>query len=149
VGGEVTLSVSKELLDQIHAHGEAAYPEEGAGFLIGTDGRVESILPLENSREDGARHNRFLITPEDYLHAELTADRLGLSLIGVFHSHPDHPNRPSEYDREWAQPFFSYIITTVNEGKAIESRSWRLLEDRSKFEEEIIQVSEPQRSQKA
>jgi len=145
----VTLSVSKELLDQIHAHGEAAYPEEGAGFLIGTDGRVESILPLENSREDGARHNRFLITPEDYLHAELTADRLGLSLIGVFHSHPDHPNRPSEYDREWAQPFFSYIITTVNEGKAIESRSWRLLEDRSKFEEEIIQVSEPQRSQKA
>jgi proteasome lid subunit RPN8/RPN11 len=149
VGGEVTLAISKELLDQIHAHGEAAYPEEGAGFLIGTDGKVESILPLENSREDGARHNRFLITPEDYLHAELTADRLGLSLIGVFHSHPDHPNRPSEYDREWAQPFFSYIITTVNAGKAIESRSWRLLEDRSRFEEEIIQVSEPQRSQKA
>lgn len=145
----MTLSISKELLDQIHAHGEAAYPEEGAGFLIGTDGRVESILPLENSREDGARHNRFLITPEAYLHAELTADRLGLSLIGVFHSHPDHPNRPSEYDREWAQPFFSYIITTVNQGKAIESRSWRLLEDRSRFEEEIIQVSEPRRSQRA
>lgn len=145
----MTLAISKVLLDQIHVHGEAAYPEEGAGFLIGSDGKVESILPLENSREDGARHNRFLITPEDYLEAELTADRLGLSLIGVFHSHPDHPNRPSEYDREWAQPFFSYIITTVNEGKAIESRSWRLLEDRSKFEEEIIQISLPQRSQRA
>jgi len=144
----MTLAIPKELLDQIHAHGEAAYPEEGAGFLVGESGRVASILPLDNSREDGARHNRFLITPEDYLQAELTADRLGLSLIGVFHSHPDHPNRPSEYDREWAQPFFSYIITTVNQGKAIESRSWRLLEDRSKFEEETIQISEPQRSQR-
>jgi len=138
MGAEVTLAISKELLDQIHAHGESAYPEEGAGFLIGGDSRVENILPLLNAREDEARHNRFLITPEDYLKAELTADKLGLSLIGVFHSHPDHPNRPSEYDREWAQPFFSYIITTVNEGKATESRSWRLLEDRSKFEEEKI-----------
>lgn len=134
----MTLSIPRELLAQIHAHGEQAYPEEGAGFLIGSDGRVDSILPLKNAREDEARHNRFLITPEDYLNAELTADRLGLSLIGVFHSHPDHPNRPSEYDREWAQPFFSYIITTINEGKAIESRSWRLLEDRSRFEEEQI-----------
>ena len=136
----MTLAVPKDLLDQIHAHGEAAYPEEGAGFLIGNDGRVERILPLENAREDGARHNRFLITPEDYLHAELTADDLGLSLIGVFHSHPDHPNQPSEYDREWAQPFFSYIITTVKAGKATESRSWRLVEDRSKFEEEEIKI---------
>jgi len=136
----MTLAISKELLDQIHAHGAEAYPEEGAGFLIGSDGKVENILPLTNAREDEARHNRFLITPEDYLKAEFTADRLGLSLIGVFHSHPDHPNRPSEYDREWAQPFFSYIITTVNEGKTIESRSWRLLEDRSKFEEEEIKI---------
>ena len=138
MGAEVTLAISKELLDQIHAHGEASYPEEGAGFLIGGDSRVENILPLLNAREDEARHNRFLITPEDYLKAELTAEKLGLSLIGVFHSHPDHPNRPSEYDREWAQPFFSYIITTVNQGKATESRSWRLLEDRSTFEEEKI-----------
>ena len=135
------LSISKKLLIQIHEHGEQAYPEEGAGFLIGEQGEVKNILPLQNAREQEARHNRFLITPEAYLNAELTADRLGLSLIGVFHSHPDHPNRPSEYDREWAQPFFSYVITTVNEGKAIESRSWRLLEDRSKFEEEEMQFS--------
>lgn len=137
----MSLVISKDLLHQIHAHGEAAYPEEGAGFLLGAEGTVESILPLANAREDGARHNRFLISPEDYLHAELTADNLGLSLIGVFHSHPDHPNQPSEYDREWAQPFFSYIITTVREGKATESRSWRLLEDRSKFTEEMISVT--------
>jgi len=142
------LVVSNHLIEQMNAHVEKAYPEEGAGFLLGEQGEVREIVALSNSREDGARHNRFLITPEDYLHAELTADRLGLSLIGVFHSHPDHPNRPSEYDREWAQPFFSYIITTVDKGKAIESRSWRLLEDRSRFEEETIQLSEPQRAQR-
>ena len=137
------LRLSKDVLMQIHAHGESAYPEEGAGFLLGDDGAeraVKKILPLSNSREDAARHNRYLITPEDYLKAELEAGRLRLNLIGVFHSHPDHPNRPSEFDREWAQPFFSYIITSVDSGKAIESRSWRLLEDRSQFVEEKIQT---------
>jgi len=141
MGGQVTLNLSTDLLAQIHAHGEEAYPEEGAGFLIGDESKVEKILPLPNAREEEARHNRYLISPQSYLKAEETADSLGLSLIGVFHSHPDHPNRPSEFDREWAQPFFSYIITSVQSGKAIESRSWRLLEDRSKFEEEEIDVS--------
>ncbi|MDO9302847.1 MAG: M67 family metallopeptidase, partial [Anaerolineales bacterium] len=122
------LAVSNDLIEQINKHVEEAYPEEGAGFLIGVEGEVKQILSLPNAREDEARHNRFLITPEEYLKAELAADRLGLSLIGVFHSHPDCPNIPSEYDREWAQPFFSYIITRVDEGKAVNSRSWRLLE---------------------
>jgi proteasome lid subunit RPN8/RPN11 len=138
------LQISNEILARIHANGEDSYPEEGAGFLLGADGgarNVTEIFALANSREETARHNRYLITPEDYRKAELEADRFGLSLIGVFHSHPDHPNRPSEFDREWAQPFFSYIITSVNEGRAIESRSWRLLEDRSKFEEEEIEIS--------
>lgn len=134
------LTVSKELVNQINAHLEEAYPEEGAGFLLGEDGEVKDILPLSNSREDQARHNRYLITAEDYLKAELKADELGLGLIGVFHSHPDCPNTPSEYDREWAQPFFSYIITRVDEGRAVSHRSWRLMEDRSKYEEEEIKI---------
>ena len=138
----MTLTLSKEILQQIYAHGEGAYPEEGAGFLLGSeDGgqrHVAQIFVTENAREDDARHNRYLVTPQEYLQAEIAAELLGLSLIGVFHSHPDHPNRPSEFDREWAQPFFSYVITSVNEGKAVESRSWRLAEDRSKFEEEEI-----------
>ena len=143
MGNEMNLKLSKDVLAKIHAHGEQAYPEEGAGFLLGEENGVrdvQTIFPLTNSREDSARHNRYLITPEDYLKAELEADKLGLSLLGVFHSHPDHPNRPSEFDREWAQPFFSYIITSVQSGKAIESRSWRLLEDRSQFVEEEIQT---------
>ncbi len=138
------LSLSEELLARIHAHGEEAYPEEGAGFLLGADGAdrgVVNIVPLSNAREDAARRNRYLFTPEDYMKAELEAERLGLSLIGVFHSHPDHPNQPSEFDREWAQPFFSYMITSVRSGKALESRSWRLAEDRSEFQEEEIRLT--------
>ena len=135
------LAVSNDLIEKINKHVEEAYPEEGAGFLVGVEGEVKQILPLGNAREDEARHNRFLITPEDYLKAELTADKFGLSLIGVFHSHPDCPNVPSEFDREWAQPYFSYIITRVDSGKAIGSRSWRLIEDRSKYDEEEIKIS--------
>lgn len=134
------LALSKDLIEQINKHVEDAYPEEGAGFLIGTEGEVKQILSLPNAREDEARHNRFLFTPEDYLQAEIKADNLGLSLIGVFHSHPDCPNVPSEYDREWAQPFFSYIITRVDQGEAVSHRSWRLVEDRSKYEEEEITI---------
>ena len=138
------LLIEEDILAQIYAHGEAAYPEEGAGFLLGYDDgkqrHVAQIFVTENAREDEARHNRYLVTPQEYLQAEVAAELLGLSLIGVFHSHPDHPNRPSEFDREWAQPFFSYIITSVNEGQAVEARSWRLAEDRSEFEEEEINL---------
>lgn len=134
------LAVPHRLIEKINDHVEKAYPEEGAGFLIGKEGEVIEIVALSNAREEGSRHNRFLFTPEDYLKAELKAELLGLSLIGVFHSHPDCPNVPSEYDREWAQPFFSYIITRVDGGKVVNSRSWRLLEDRSSYEEEEIKI---------
>jgi proteasome lid subunit RPN8/RPN11 len=140
MGGKIMLAVPNELMEQINAHVEEAYPDEGAGFLIGVEGDVKQILSLPNAREGEARRNRFLFTPEDYLKAEMKADSLGLSLIGVFHSHPDCPNIPSEYDREWAQPFFSYIITRVDESKVVSHRSWRLIEDRSKYEEEEIKI---------
>jgi len=136
----MSIKISNEVLAGINKHVEEAYPEEGAGFLLGYEGEVKQILALSNAREDEARHNRFLFTPEDYLKAELKADSLGLSLIGVFHSHPDCPNVPSEYDREWAQPFFSYIITRVDAGKAVSHRSWRLVEDRTKYDEENITI---------
>jgi proteasome lid subunit RPN8/RPN11 len=135
------LELSTELLSQIQKHGETAYPEEGAGFLLGQDGqprRILAVLELPNRREDGSRHNRYLIGPKDYLQAETEADRLGLTLVGVFHSHPDHPDRPSDFDRDWAQPWFSYVISSIQNGQAVSSRSWRLLEDRSGFVEESI-----------
>ena len=135
------IEISKTLIEKINSHLEAAYPEEGAGFLLGTNNEVKEILPLSNAREDEARHNRFLITEQDYFKAELKADELNLSLIGVFHSHPDCPNVPSEFDREWAQPNFSYVITRVDNGKSVDHRSWRLVEDRTKYEQEEIIIS--------
>jgi len=138
------LAISAQILDQIHAHGESTYPEEGVGLLLGkADGDyrvVTSALVLSNSREDNARHNRYLLTPQDMLRGEREADSLGLDVIGIFHSHPDHPNQPSEFDREWAIPWYSYVITSVQKGRAIESRSWRLVDDRELFEEESIQI---------
>lgn len=142
----MSLILSVDLLNQIHSHGEAAYPEEGAGLLLGNvEGGVKralAILKLENGREDGARHNRFLISPSDFLRGEQEAARLGLDVIGVFHSHPDHPNQPSEFDRQWALPWFSYIITTVQNGQAIASRCWLLAEDRQAFYEEKLILDE-------
>lgn len=138
------LRVAPGLLSEIHLHGETAYPQEGAGFLLGRDGdrrQVLAVLPLPNARAEAERHNRYLIAPQEYLKAEQQAEEQGLVLLGVFHSHPDHPDRPSEYDREWAQPYFSYLITTVSSGRAVGSRSWRLAEDRSKFEEEPIETN--------
>ncbi|OGO36608.1 MAG: hypothetical protein A2W35_16440 [Chloroflexi bacterium RBG_16_57_11] len=142
----MALQISNELLQRIQAHGKAAYPEEGAGLMLGNtqaeDKTVQRLLEFSNAREQSARHNRYLLTAEDVLHGEMEAARLGMDVIGVFHSHPDHPNRPSEFDREWAMPFLSYVITSVHSGKAVESRSWLLSEDRSSFSEEILIVLE-------
>jgi len=140
----MTIEIENSLLRQIHANGEAAYPEEGAGLMLGlAEGerkQVRAILELTNAREDTARHNRYLITPQDMLRGEQQAANMGLDIVGVFHSHPDHPNQPSDYDREWAIPWYSYVITSVNGGKAVASRSWTLVEDYASFQEEMIEL---------
>lgn len=142
----MTLDIKPSILKEIHTHGESAYPEEGAGLLLGElnngSKRVTQILSLTNTREEFARHNRYLLEPEDYAHGEEEAERLGLEVLGVFHSHPDHPNVPSEFDRNWAWPWFSYLITSVRPPMAMESRSWRLTEDRSRFVEERVVLRE-------
>lgn len=134
------IEIPLKILERIHAHGELSYPEEGAGLLLGQleveRKRVKDILVLPNAREDGSRHNRYLLSPEDYLKGEDEAASRGLEVIGVFHSHPDHPEQPSEFDREWAWPAFSYLITSVRKGKAVSSCSWCLKDDRSAFIEE-------------
>lgn len=139
----MTLHIPADLLAQIQAHGEAAYPEEGAGFLLGqveNEDRVGvSILSFANAREDGSRHNRYLIGPREVRQAEDAAEQQKLTWLGVFHSHPDHPSQPSETDLKLAMPWLSYLITRVDKGKAIETRSWRLNEDRSQFSEEKIE----------
>jgi proteasome lid subunit RPN8/RPN11 len=138
------LEIPRHVLADIYSHGEKAYPEEGAGLLLGeiTDAtrRVLEILTLANVREDDARHNRYLLSAEDYMLGEAQAAEKGLDVLGVFHSHPDHPNEPSEFDRQWAWPSFSYLITSVMMGKALASRSWRLTDDRARFVEEEVEI---------
>ncbi len=142
----MSIKISRRLLNEIHSQGENAYPEEGAGLLLGYEQEgnrfVQSLLTLENAREDTARHNRYLITAADMLGGEKEAERLGQSIIGIFHSHPDHPNLPSEFDREWAIPWYSYLITRVDNGRAVESKSWRLIDDRSGFSPEDTIISQ-------
>ncbi len=139
----MSLLIDASLLDKIHKNGETAYPDEGAGFLLGTIAgkykTIERLFPVQNARQKPDRYNRYLLTPEDFLAAELEAAKKGLEILGVFHSHPDHPNQPSAYDLEWALPHLSYIITSVMQGNATESLSWVLSEDRSKFlSEELL-----------
>ena len=133
-------TVAPNTREFVIAHGEATYPHECCGFLLGTDsesGRhISHYLEVENKRTEN-RERRFLVAPEDYLRAERYADEQKLQLLGIYHSHPDHPAIPSEHDRKQAMPFFSYFIVSVQQGKGVELRSW-LLDQDFQFQEESI-----------
>lgn len=141
------LRVPRHLLLEMHEHAEAIYPEECCGVMIGaTDGPgtfvLDRLVKADNEREDEARHNRFLIEPITILKAQKAAREAGLDIIGYYHSHPDHPSEPSDFDREHAWPQLSYVIVSVRQGKVATEQSWRLTDDRSRFEEESISVEE-------
>jgi proteasome lid subunit RPN8/RPN11 len=135
-----------KLSDSINRIAEQSYPEESAGFLLGNQQGssrfVLQLLPLQNKSAAETRKNRYLIDAEQMIKAELEAEQSGFDLIGVFHSHPDHPAVPSEFDRQWALPWFSYLITSVRSGNCDHSRSWRLRDDRLSFEEEQIIIED-------
>ncbi|CUT05198.1 M67 family metallopeptidase [Candidatus Kryptobacter tengchongensis] len=137
------IEISNEIIQNIKFHAEETYPEECCGVLIGkfdVAGKIVfEILRVENSRED-EKHRRYLIKPQDYLNAERYARKMGYDIVGFYHSHPEHPAIPSEYDREHAFPFLSYIIVSVKKGNAVEINSWVLKEDRSEFELEKIEI---------
>lgn len=137
------LVVSPQQMAQMEEHCRDAYPLEGCGMLLGRvmNGRkiVVDVLPTGNAREAEAQHNRYLIPPEEMLQGELEAEARGLEVIGYFHSHPDHPARPSEYDRDHAWPWYSYLIISVKEGEPGDRRAWQLCEDRSGFQEEGLE----------
>ncbi len=141
----MTLLIDVAQLEQVQQHVAGTYPYEGGGLLIGrTDeqGRkvVVEIKPFENQRAIEDQSNRILITAEMYREGEEYADNKGLLLAGFFHSHPDHPARPSEFDREHALPWWSYVIVSVERGQCAEVRSWELREDHSGFAEEEIVI---------
>lgn len=141
----MTLLLDHDHLTALQQHVEGTYPYEGGGLLIGrTDEQGRKVLteikPFENQRAIEDRHNRILITDQMYREGEAYADNQGLLLIGFFHSHPDHPARPSEFDREHALPWWSYVIVSVQQGRSADVLSWELREDRSGFAPEEIVI---------
>ena len=138
------LRLTAEQLRAIVEHGERAYPEECCGILIGSsvgaEARVERLIAADNQREEESRHNRFLIDPLKLLEAQKSAREEGLAIVGYYHSHPDHPSAPSDFDRVHAWPDTSYLIVSIREGTAADHRSWRLLDNRTAFEEENVQI---------
>jgi len=125
----------------IRAHGQQTYPHECCGALLGRDNRVTDLLELPNTTEEGPRR-RFLVRPSDYRQAEGRATELGVELLGFYHSHPDHPARPSQYDLDHAWPTFAYIIVAVAQGAATDMTVWYLKDDRSSFEEGTLHHGE-------
>ena len=137
----MSTTIEKDILDQIQEHLESAYPNEACGFLVGTELNrrriITGIIPSENRSTENQRR-RFVVDPLDYLKAERSTNKDGLSLLGIYHSHPDHPAIPSAHDLEFAQPFFSYFIHAVTSGKMTDNRSYRLLD--GKFIEENFAI---------
>jgi len=148
MAGETTLWISGHLAEKIRAHGAETYPHECCGALLGRDSEatrpnvareVLALFPLVNRRDDSPR-NRFSVTGEDVLGADKAAAQQGLEVIGWYHSHPDHPARPSQYDQDHAWPWYSYVIVSVENGSPKEMTSWRLNDDREAFSPEGIEI---------
>lgn len=133
------LALMKAVDQAIRAHGREAFPHECCGAMLGRDGVVQHARALPNTTEEGPRR-RFLVRSDDYRLAEKQAREAGLDLLGFYHSHPDHPARPSQYDLDHAWPSFSYVIVSVMSGEDQLLTSWRLKEDRSAFDEESVEV---------
>ena len=134
--------LTEEHIKQIEAHGERTFPYECGGMLIGRfeqdQKTVVELLPMENAMSESEQHNRVLILPKDVLRAERYAREKKLDVVGYYHSHPDHPAVPSQFDLDHALPVWTYIIVSVREGKAADVLAWEMENDRSKFNEEEI-----------
>ena len=136
-----SLTITSGVDAAIRIHGQQTYPHECCGALVGRDGAVTAVVALPNTTDEGPRR-RFMVRPSDYQLAERRATELGGELLGFYHSHPDHPARPSQYDLDHAWPTFAYIIVSVADGSASDMTVWYLQEDRSRFEEGSLKHGE-------
>lgn len=134
------MKIARALLDQIHRHLESGYPHEACGVLVGRDAQITDVISATNTRTDSA-HNRYLIDPLVYMKIERETDKRGLHVLGIYHSHPDVAARPSQFDLDHAWPNLSYLIVSVVNGRAVETNSWRLRDDRSQFDQESVDIS--------
>jgi proteasome lid subunit RPN8/RPN11 len=138
----MTLRLPGALAEEIRGHGEAAYPAECCGALVGRiDGQAKEVVrlvPAVNRRTDD-RH-RYLIAPDDLRRLEAEVRAAGQEIIGYYHSHPDHPARPSAFDAEHAWPWYSYLIVRIDRGRGAELASWVLDDERPLMHPESLDV---------
>lgn len=142
----MAIILNAELKAAIEKHGEETFPNECCGFILGklngADRTVAELLRVANDREAEEQYHRFLITPDDSFRADRAARKKGLDVIGCYHSHPNAPARPSQYDVDHAAfTAFSHIIVSIRDGKAADMTSWLLKEDRSAFDPEEIRIA--------
>ncbi len=154
----MALRLASAFLNSIQEHARRDYPNECCGMMLGRateqEKIVSEVVPLPNLRLDSSRaqellpledpgreseRNRFLIDPLEQLKVEKDARKRGLDVLGYYHSHPDHPARPSIYDRDHAWPWYSYLIVSVGRDGTGDVNSWVLSEDRSRFDSETIE----------
>jgi len=137
--------LDRALQQRIFEHLKLTYPNEGGGFLLGTQTgesvNIADVISINNVFEESEQYHRYAMTPLDWARLEDQADERGLSLVGYYHSHPDSPAIPSIYDRDHALPHFSYLITQVQDRQAVDMRAWRLRPDRTEFDADELELS--------
>ena len=151
----MAIELSAEHRKRIEQHGAEAYPNECCGFLLGREENgsrvILDVAPIQNAwqsmennpyevRPEDSLRNRSLVDPKDYMRIDREARQKGLDIISFYHSHPDHPARPSEFDRKHALPFLIYVILAVEKGIPREMTAWLLNEDGSQFLPEEISI---------
>jgi proteasome lid subunit RPN8/RPN11 len=136
----MTMRIAKKVLDEIHAHAEATYPQECCGFLIADrDKRIIESMKVANVHP-GSKHDRYDIDPLELFRADRAVSARGLSIAGIYHSHPDYPATLSAFDLKHSFPWYSYVVVSVQLGKAGDTKSWIPGEDRKSVSEDEIKV---------
>jgi proteasome lid subunit RPN8/RPN11 len=141
----MVVRLSQTLQQRIFKQMEATFPNEGGGFLLGTkqgaDTLIQDVIQVENVFETEEQYHRYAMTPQNWMKMEDEAEARNLTLVGYYHSHPNHVAIPSEFDRDHALPNFIYIITSVMAGEAVEMLVWELAHDRSRFDARTLEIA--------
>ncbi|MGI0078423.1 MAG: M67 family metallopeptidase [Nitrososphaerales archaeon] len=141
---ETEIALDQQLLTEIHSHASSTYPEECCGLMIGrlegVTKRVNSLKRMKNMYAPAERYHRYAIDPMEYLKAENEIESTGEEIVGIYHSHPNAPAKPSFFDQSYGWPTLSYVVVEVREGKPVSTASWVLKDDRSEFLQEEMRV---------
>jgi proteasome lid subunit RPN8/RPN11 len=135
----MVVKIINSTYDEIIKHAESGYPEEVCGVIIGKNRSVTNFKECRNLNRERAR-DRYDLDPLSFKEADDWARLNGMEILGIYHSHPDHPSRPSIFDRERAWPDWLYIIISIQHAKYNDGRAWVINDYSSPFVEEKIEL---------